>query len=66
MYSVPAVNADDALEKIQRLNPDLIFLDIHRIDVILIDQNMPGLVGTETIKLINEKFDQTSPKKKYV
>tara|TARA_Y200000002_G_scaffold55084_2_gene40451 strand:+ start:7452 stop:8993 length:1542 start_codon:yes stop_codon:yes gene_type:complete len=37
----------------------LIILDNSRIDVILIDQNMPGLAGTETIKLINEKFDQT-------
>ena len=36
----------------------LMILDDCKADVILIDQNMPGLAGTETIKLVNEKFDQ--------
>ena len=39
-----AVNADDAVEKINRLEPDLIFLDIQ----------MPGKTGFEMLELLDK------------
>ena len=38
-------------------NEGLLFLQKNKVDIILIDQNMPGLAGTETIKILKEKFD---------
>ena len=38
-------------------NDGLLFLKKNRVDIILIDQNMPGLAGTETIKILKENFD---------
>ena len=38
-------------------NEGLLFLQKNKADIILIDQNMPGLAGTETIKILKEKFD---------
>ena len=29
----------------------------NNVDIVLIDQNMPGLAGTETVKILKDQFD---------
>ena len=35
----------------------ILFLKKNNVDIVLIDQNMPGLAGTETVKILKDQFD---------